>query len=175
MTFRPASFPMYRIVFSLLLLAAAPVQAEPKPVKTAQTLAIAVVPSRVLLRKSHADRTLVEPSLRLAASAAAAPRVALTLDACSGKTDLRILDVLVENRIPATIFVTARWLKHNPETLAVFKAHPDLFELEDHGRDHVPAVDRVASIYGIKAAGSPEAVFHEVDGGTAAMMAAGLS
>ena len=33
--------------------------------------------------------------------------MALTLDACMGKTDMRILTVLVAERIPATIFVTA--------------------------------------------------------------------
>jgi peptidoglycan/xylan/chitin deacetylase (PgdA/CDA1 family) len=142
---------MFRFLPFLLLLAAMPLQAAPR------------------------HGALVEPSLHLASDHGLTPRVALTLDACSGRTDRRILDVLVENRIAATIFVTARWLKRNPETLAVFKAHPDLFELEDHGRDHVPAVDRVASIYGIKAAGSPEAVFAEVDGGTAALMAAGVA
>ena len=142
---------MFRFVSLILAFAALPLQAAPR----------------------HA--ALVEPSLHLASDHSLTPRVALTLDACTGGTDKRILDVLVENRIAATIFVTARWLKRNPETLAVFKAHPDLFELEDHGRDHVPAIDRATSVYGIKAAGSPEAVFSEVDGGAAAMMVAGLA
>jgi peptidoglycan/xylan/chitin deacetylase (PgdA/CDA1 family) len=30
-----------------------------------------------------------------------------------GKTDTRILSALVENKMPATIIDTARWLKHN--------------------------------------------------------------
>lgn len=99
-------------------------------------------------------------------------RVALTLDACSGKTDHRILDALVDNRIPATIFVTGRWLKHNGAALAVMLAHPDLFEIGNHGLNHVPAVDVVTQIYGIKAAGSPAAVAAEVEGGAAAILAA---
>ena len=53
---------------------------------------------------------LVEPKLRLEnQEKGAPPRVALTFDACSGKTDERILSTLIDNRIPATIFVTARF------------------------------------------------------------------
>ncbi len=96
----------------------------------------------------------------------------MTLDACMGKTDHRILDTLVRERIPATIFVTARWLKHNSEALAVLMANPDLFEIENHGENHVPAVDKPVSIYGIAAAGSEAAVVQEVEGGRQAIVAA---
>lgn len=118
---------------------------------------------------------LVEPSLRLPPSAGKSVRVALTLDACGGRTDLRILDAIVQNRIPATIFVTGLWLKHNSEALAVMQAHADLFEIEDHGARHVPAVDVPATVYGIKAAGSTEAVHAEVEGGATALRAAGVA
>ncbi|WP_455271428.1 polysaccharide deacetylase family protein [Rhizobium herbae] len=118
---------------------------------------------------------LVEPQLRLVEQdKSAGPRVALTFDACSGKTDERILATLIDNHIPATIFVTARWLKRNAAAMAVFKAHPDLFEIENHGAMHVPALDRPVSIYGIAAAGSPQAVETEVAGGAAAIMGQGL-
>lgn len=116
---------------------------------------------------------LVEPALRLSPSGDAAGRVALTLDACEGKTDYRILDTLVENRIPATIFVTAKWLKRNGAALAVLRAHPDLFELENHGARHIPAIDRPVKVYGLKAAGSADAVQAEVDGGATALTATG--
>lgn len=112
---------------------------------------------------------LVEPTLRLKTQADETPRVALTLDACGGKTDNRILSALVENRIPATIFVTGIWLKRNPDALAIMKAHPDLFELENHGGHHIPAVDTPRKIYGISSAGSPDAVLAEVEGGAAAL------
>jgi peptidoglycan/xylan/chitin deacetylase (PgdA/CDA1 family) len=118
---------------------------------------------------------LVEPVLRLSPSALANGRVALTLDACGGKTDNRILDALVENQIPATIFVTGLWLKHNEEALAIMLAHPDLFELEDHGAHHKPAVDVPDTIYGVKAAGSPQAVTDEVENGALDMVVAGIS
>lgn len=118
---------------------------------------------------------LLEPSLRLSASASGAPQVALTFDACMGKVDHRILGMLVENRIAATIFVTARWLTRNPDAFAILKSHPDLFEIEDHGANHVPAVERPVSIYGIKAAGSAEAVAAEVAGGADAIVRAGAA
>jgi len=123
-------------------------------------------------RHGHAGR-LVEPTLKLSVKSPGQPAVALTFDACMGAVDHRILDTLVEKRIPATIFVTGRWLKHNAEAFAVLRAHPDLFEIEDHGANHVPAIDRPVSVYGIPGAGSPEAVAAEVEGGTAAILAAG--
>jgi len=143
---------MHRFLLALLALAALPLHADP----------------------ATAAKRLVEPSLHLQAHQGATPRVALTLDACSGKVDHRILDVLVKERIAATIFVTARWLKRNDEAVAIFKAHPDLFELEDHGRDHLAAIDRVMTVYGVRSAGSPEALALEVGGGADAMLAAGI-
>jgi peptidoglycan/xylan/chitin deacetylase (PgdA/CDA1 family) len=118
---------------------------------------------------------LFEPQLHVArAGKAAAPHVALTFDACMGKADERILSTLVRERVPSTIFVTARWLRTNPAAVAVFRANPDLFEIEDHGENHIPAVDFVTAVYGIAAAGSPEAVGREVANGAAAIRAAGL-
>jgi len=116
---------------------------------------------------------LVEPALHVAPGGAAGPRVALTFDACMGRTDMRILSTLIEHRMPATVFVTGRWLKHNKEAFAQMQAHPDLFEIENHGAMHVPAVDRPAKVYGIAAAGSPAAVEAEVKGGAVAIRAAG--
>lgn len=126
----------------------------------------------------HAAGTpkLVEPHLHVSRSGnVSRPRVALTFDACMGQADERILSTLVRERIPATIFVTARWLKKNPQAVAVFLNNLDLFELENHGQNHVPAVDAPILIYGIAAAGSPEAVRQEVAGGADAMLAAGLA
>lgn len=117
---------------------------------------------------------LVEPALHIAPGGKEMPRVALTFDACMGKTDLRILSVLIDNRVSATIFVTSRWLKHNKDVLAELQAHPDLFEIEDHGAMHVPAVDRPAHVFGIAAAGSPAAVDREVRGGAEAIEMAGV-
>lgn len=119
---------------------------------------------------------LVEPRLHLAKAdtGGARPRVALTFDACMGAVDERILQTLVGQHIPATVFVTARWLRKNPTTVAIFLANPDLFEIENHGENHIPAIDVAVPVYGIASAGSPEAVAREVGNGAKAMLAAGL-
>jgi peptidoglycan/xylan/chitin deacetylase (PgdA/CDA1 family) len=57
----------------------------------------------------------------------------------------------------------------------VFLENSDLFELENHGQNHIPAVDRPILIYGIPSAGSSEAVRQEVQGGADAMLAAGIA
>jgi peptidoglycan/xylan/chitin deacetylase (PgdA/CDA1 family) len=115
---------------------------------------------------------LVEPRLTIAPGRHHGPRVALTLDACTGAADERILHALIDNRIPVTIFATARWLQRNPAALAEIRANPALFEVENHGARHQPAVDVPMSVYGIAAAGSPAAVKAEVDDGAAAVTAA---
>ncbi len=76
--------------------------------------------------------------------------VALTLDACSGKYDDDLINFLIKNRIPATIFVTKKWMDQNPFGLSVIKAHLDLFDVENHGERHIPAVIGAdTKVYGI--------------------------
>ena len=128
--------------------------------------------SLVAVSSAHAA-TLVEPTLHIKPAASGAGRVALTLDACDGHTDTRILSALVENKIPATIFVTGIWLKRNTAAVEIMRAHPDLFELENHGGRHIPAVDTPQKIYGIKSAGSPDAVLAEVESGAVALARTG--
>jgi peptidoglycan/xylan/chitin deacetylase (PgdA/CDA1 family) len=115
---------------------------------------------------------LLEPALHIPKSTDGHPRIAITLDACSGNVDHRILDVLVQQSIPATIFVTRRWLVRNADTVATLSAHPDLFDIEDHGRNHVPAVTGTEKPYGIKPAGTLAAVDDEVNGGASAIVVA---
>ncbi len=92
----------------------------------------------------------VEIHDRLVAADVPYQRVALTLDACSGKFDDELIEFLIRNRIPATIFATKRWLLKNPEGVAIIKAHLDLFDVENHGENHIPAViGRGKTVYGI--------------------------
>ena len=118
---------------------------------------------------------LVEPSLHVSAADKGGLNVALTFDACDGTIDDRILTTLIDNRMPATIFVTGKWLRRNPAAIAILKAHPDLFQIEDHGARHIPAIDTPTRIYGLAAAGSPAAVEREVKGGADAIVAAGFA
>ena len=86
-----------------------------------------------------------------------AKNVALTLDACSGKFDDNLIKFLIRNRIPATIFATKKWLDHNSLGVSIIKAHLDLFDVEDHGENHIPAVIGVGrKVYGIP--GEPDVI-----------------
>ena len=77
-------------------------------------------------------------------------RVALTLDACSGAMDDDLIVFLIRNRIPATLFATKKWLIKNPKGTALLRSHLDLFDIEDHGESHIPAVIGVGrKVYGI--------------------------
>jgi peptidoglycan/xylan/chitin deacetylase (PgdA/CDA1 family) len=79
--------------------------------------------------------------------------IALTLDACGsagGKgVDSRLMDFLVHERIPATLFINARWIDANPELFRRLAANP-LFEIANHGLRHKPASVSGRSIYGIQ-------------------------
>jgi peptidoglycan/xylan/chitin deacetylase (PgdA/CDA1 family) len=93
------------------------------------------------------------------------PTIALTFDACSGLADERIIDVLIQEHVSSTIFVTGRWLKRNPKALARLLAYPKLFQIENHGHKHIPAIDRNTVVYGLQAAGSAQVIAAEVEAG----------
>lgn len=77
-------------------------------------------------------------------------RIALTLDACGGAFDRDLIRFLISNRIPATLFATKKWIDKNPMGVAMLKANLDLFDIEDHGENHIPAVIGVGKkVYGI--------------------------
>lgn len=105
------------------------------------------------------------------------PRVALTLDACSGAADTALLGFLVRERIPASVFVTARWLAANRQAVALLRVHPDLFAFENHGEHHVPAVIGAGlSVYGLPGAADLDALRREVlEGARAVQAAAGIA
>lgn len=113
---------------------------------------------------------LLEPALHL--SPGGINQVAVTLDACPGHFDPRIATVLVAHKIPATIFVTALWMKWNREGLAYFLAHPNIFTLENHGAKHLPPVLGTSTVYGLPVAGTLPAIRTEITDGATAITAA---
>jgi peptidoglycan/xylan/chitin deacetylase (PgdA/CDA1 family) len=81
--------------------------------------------------------------------------IALTLDACSGRFDADLISFLIRNNIPATLFVTKRWLLKNGPAIQILKTNANLFDIEDHGENHIPAVvGRGRRVYGIQ--GEPD-------------------
>lgn len=115
-------------------------------------LAIALVPQSV-----GAEQQPIEIHDQVVSQPESSKRIALTLDACSGKYDDKLINFLIQNRIPATIFATKKWLGKNPLGLSVIKAHLDLFDVEDHGEKHIAAVIGAGrKIYGIP--GEPDVI-----------------
>ena len=105
---------------------------------------------------------LIEPSLKLSLASEQNRVVALTLDACSGACDYKILEALIASSVPATLFLTARWIRSNPDGLRIILDHPDLFAIGNHGAQHVAAVLGTSSICGVRTAGDLEAITSEV-------------
>lgn len=143
--------------------------------KRALTLAAGAVLATSAVAAAAAEPWAIEPHQRLAdAGTAAAPRVALTLDACGGAFDADLLATLVRLRVPATVFVTRRWLRANPAGVAALRAEPALFELQNHGTAHVPALLGAGrQAYGIAGVGSAARLAAEVNGAAEAIVALG--
>ncbi len=86
------------------------------------------------------------------AGSADAGRVFLTLDACGGPHgsafDERLIAGLQASAVPATLFLNLRWIEANPGLAAMLAADP-LFELGNHGSDHLPLSVTGRHAYGI--------------------------
>ncbi len=92
--------------------------------------------------------------------------VALTFDACGGGKrgngfDAALIKTLTKNSIPATLFLNARWIASNPTIAADLAANP-LFELANHGFDHVPLTVAGQKAYGIAGTASVGAAYDEI-------------
>ena len=78
--------------------------------------------------------------------------LALTMDACGSPKgmgfDAELLAYLEREKIPATLFVSARWIEPNREAFDRLSANP-LFEIANHGYQHKPASVTGRSVYGL--------------------------
>jgi len=77
--------------------------------------------------------------------------IALTFDACGGakgkRYDAKLINFLKRDKIPATLFLSGKWIDANPEIAKELAENP-LFEIANHGLNHRPC-----SINGKKALG----------------------
>ncbi|MGB4548860.1 MAG: polysaccharide deacetylase family protein [Syntrophales bacterium] len=77
--------------------------------------------------------------------------IALTFDACGGTRgsgyDAKLINFLKREKIPATLFLSGRWIDANPQISKELAANP-LFEIGNHGLNHRPC-----SVNGKKAQG----------------------
>ncbi|MDT8284569.1 MAG: polysaccharide deacetylase family protein [Thermovirgaceae bacterium] len=99
--------------------------------------------------------------------------VALTFDACGGSVkgcgfDKDLIDLLRSKRVPATLFINARWIAANPEIFRDLASDP-LFEIANHGFGHKPLSVSGKEAYGIPGTKNALEAAWEIEGGAEAI------
>jgi peptidoglycan/xylan/chitin deacetylase (PgdA/CDA1 family) len=91
--------------------------------------------------------------------------IALTFDACGGPGgngyDEELINYLIDEQIPASLFINYRWIDANMDTFLKLSKNP-LFEIENHGYTHNPLSVTGKSIYGINGTKNVDEVIKEV-------------
>ncbi len=148
--------------------------------ETSQRPSAAAVPARVQLVRSEVPGAVTgryagaQPSAWgmdlpgiITTVPAQGKQMALTFDACGGPDNDEINDVLVnfliEQSIPATLFLNKRWIDADPGRAVKLAANP-LFELANHGTRHCPLSVNGRAAYGIDGTGSAQQAVDEVWG-----------
>ncbi len=92
--------------------------------------------------------------------------LALTFDACGGPKgsgyDAKLIDFLTSEAIPATLFISGKWMDANPDIFRTLTKNP-LFEIENHGSKHRPCSATGRSVYGIKGTKSVGEIYDEIE------------
>lgn len=98
--------------------------------------------------------------------------VALTFDANGGPNgndyDEELIDFLVAEEIPATLFISQRWIEANEDVFGQLADRP-LFEIGNHGTDHLPLSVNGRGVYGYPGTRNPAHVIDEVMGNQATL------
>lgn len=91
--------------------------------------------------------------------------IALTFDGCGGGAgmgyDRKLVDYLIREEIPATLFLNGRWIEGNRKAFLELSSNP-LFEIENHGTLHKPLSVDGRSVYGIRGTSGVDAVVKEI-------------
>lgn len=91
--------------------------------------------------------------------------IALTLDACGGehgsRYDKELIDFLVKENIPATLFINYRWIEANKDIFMNLSKNNN-FEIENHGYSHKPLSVNKKSVYNIEGTSNVEDVINEI-------------
>jgi len=100
--------------------------------------------------------------------------LALTFDACGGPHgsayDAELIGYLEKMKIPATLFVTGKWIDANYDTFLKLSRN-SLFEIENHGLNHHPCSVDGESEYGIKGTPDVPDAFDEIEANERKIMA----
>ncbi|MEV7121646.1 polysaccharide deacetylase family protein [Kitasatospora griseola] len=151
---------------------AAPEAAEPSPPLPSPSASVtapatSAPPSREAVLARYAGQRPTRWGTDLPGVVAEVPdgALALTFDACGGSGgngyDAALIDTLRRHRVPATLFLNARWIDANPGPFGELAADP-LFELGNHGTAHRPLSVTGRSAYGITGTADAAAAYQEV-------------
>jgi peptidoglycan/xylan/chitin deacetylase (PgdA/CDA1 family) len=92
--------------------------------------------------------------------------IALTFDACGGPGgsgyDAKLINYLKSEKIPATLFISGRWIDANRDIFQELAKNP-LFEIENHGLNHKPCSVNGRSVYGIEGTKGAGEIFDEIE------------
>jgi peptidoglycan/xylan/chitin deacetylase (PgdA/CDA1 family) len=92
--------------------------------------------------------------------------IALTMDACGSAHgmgyDEKLINFLKQEKVPATLFINARWIDKNLNTFKTLASTP-LFEIANHGLEHKPASVNGKSIYGLDGSKNMEELVDEIE------------
>jgi len=91
--------------------------------------------------------------------------IALTFDACGGTKsngyDRILINFLIKENIPATLFINSRWIDANQDIFIALSKN-SLFEIENHGTQHKPLSVNGKKAYGINGTANIEEVLDEI-------------
>lgn len=92
--------------------------------------------------------------------------IALTFDACGGPRgrsyDAMMMKFLEEEKIPATLFLSGKWINANLEIVKQLAKNP-LFDIENHGLNHKPCSAIGRSAHGIEGTKGVDEMFDEIE------------
>jgi peptidoglycan/xylan/chitin deacetylase (PgdA/CDA1 family) len=92
--------------------------------------------------------------------------IALTFDACGGPRgngyDAKLVQYLKSEKIPATLFLSGKWIDANPKMFGELAKEP-FFEIENHGLNHRPCSANGRSAYGIAGTKGVGDIFDEIE------------
>lgn len=88
--------------------------------------------------------------------------IALTFDACDGKYNEELVNFLISENIPATFFLTGKWIDKNYEIIAKLASN-ELFEIENHGLKHRICALSGSGKYGLKKTKNLDEIVDEIE------------
>lgn len=92
--------------------------------------------------------------------------IALTFDACGGSKgkgyDAKLINFLKRDKIPATLFLSGKWIDANPDIAKELAENP-LFELANHGLNHRPCSMNGKKAQGIQGTRNIDELIDEIE------------